>query len=293
MKSVKTVEKLNFILDNLESTGYITNVDQLMRFLKQLGISLMRFEEAIGQRLADYANSEIRIANREEWDSIRIQVGRNVDLTNKFTAAMTGHTHKAKAGGLLVVHPNNADHPVVALGETAKNWYLNYRPENKVVLVENQALMTHYQQTRQFIKAELSHSIDPSYDLAFSSGMQALSEEYVGFYQYYKGIIALFDLDLGGLNQILTIAKICAKLNLTFDCCYPNSAEERIKSGTGSQISPEERKGLIGAVRRIEKCDSLIDSHKVRLIGLTKLILKYERKLEQEVYLLPYLKEAP
>lgn len=292
MRKKQRIERTNRLMDEIEKSGFISDPDSLMRNLNELGVDLIRVERAIGQRLTNYKGQELSIIDNEDWKAIRREVGANIDLTNKFTAAKTGHTHNVKAGGLVVVHPSDSDQPVVALGQLADRWNLPYTPSATLLLVENQALMTHFQATRKFITNQNDLVLPSDYDLGLSSGMQALSDEYRGFYAAYTRVVGLFDFDVGGIRQIVTLSRRCTAWGLSFHFFFPSNISQILAEGYGRMLTGEEKKAanqmIKGVWRDLDLDTELVD----RIISYLKLMLRHGRTLEQEFFLLPYIEDA-
>ncbi|KEQ19412.1 Wadjet anti-phage system protein JetD domain-containing protein [Endozoicomonas numazuensis] len=224
---------------------------------------------AVGKGLA-----LVSIIDHKEFIALRRRYpSRN--LRSKATAALSGHSHDAKnRASLLNISIPYSEHPVCATALSEKGWIYPFREEefgHDAVIVENLENFLHSDKTRRFIIETFSLNASDPLVLIWGGGKAAEKKQHIEFFQRFKRIHVLPDLDYEGLAIAARLAK---KLNNFGEFLVPTDIGVYL-SISSRHMSPEESEKLQELATKEPKLSTVIGK-----------LVNAELTLEQEIYLL-------
>ncbi len=218
--------------------------------------------------------THVSITNHTEFDALRRRYPVK-DLRSKATAALSGHSHDAKnRGSLLNISIPDSEHPVCATASSEGDWIFPFGEDEfnrDAVIVENLENFLYCGKTRRFVAGLHPLNTADSPILIWGGGNAAEKEEHIPFFQRFKQIHVLPDLDYEGLA---IAARLAHKLDNFGQFLVPTDIEFYL-SISSRHMTPKESE-------RLQK----LSTEEPRLSTVIGKLVNAELTLEQEVYLL-------
>lgn len=211
----------------------------------------------------------------ECYKNIKFKSASYSKVSEKVVAATIGKSHsKSSSGTFGLLHTSEyTNNPYCFVLDEGIARELP-KLKRKLLLIENLELFLNYKRIMKFINENTKHKVKLSeFDVMYSQGSMVLNKQFTPFLMSYSEVLCLFDLDFGG---IITFSNLKKKLDKT-TFLLPDDFDRYIKLyGFSSPKSEIQRlKELLNSENQPKDIKSVI-----------KYLLKTEKKLEQEVYLL-------
>ncbi|WP_345195794.1 hypothetical protein [Kistimonas scapharcae] len=214
------------------------------------------------------------ITNQTDFDVLR-RLYPMKDLRSKATAALSGHSHDAKSrASLLNISIPYSEQPVCATALSKGEWIFPFEEsefDHDAVIVENLENFLYSSETRRFITRACSLDTADPLVLIWGGGCAAEKEECIEFFQRFKCIHVLPDLDYEGLAIASRLAK---KLGNFGKFLVPDDIDFYL-SISSRHMPPKESEKL-----------QKLSIEEPRLSPIIVKLVNAELTLEQEVYLL-------
>lgn len=211
-----------------------------------------------------------------EYQRIKSMAIPNTAPSPRVLAAALGKSHsKSTSGTFCLIHTE--DHPSNPFTIMIDNGVPRVVPplKKQLLLIENFELFLCYERILKFLKESCGESVSlKQWDVVFSQGSGILNKQFLPLLMNYERVLCLFDLDFGGLITFTTLKE---RLSTNISFAYPNEVESWVER-FGFEMPQTEHKQL---KTLFNKSNHQKDAKKVM-----ELLLKSNRKLEQEVYLI-------
>lgn len=262
-------KKLGWYLSAI-SSGKVVNRQSVMKAWQAAGLLVSDMDETFD--FSGGARTPARIVNVEAFGRLVAHYGEAVDMTSKSTAAISGNSHRfASRHSISLVCSFTNPHPVAVVSSTGGvSAPRNIGPVG--IIVENIELFVRFKETLQFCveNAGLDESLLNTIEVIYGAGSAVISSPSAAFLRGFSCLYCLPDMDAGGLE-------ICVKLQgkipeIGIEVLYPDTLSQMLERA-GEPLSDTERTRIL-----------LLSNNKL-VSGPAKILLKTEKKLEQEVYL--------
>tara|TARA_R110001583_G_scaffold180893_1_gene338067 strand:+ start:1661 stop:2368 length:708 start_codon:yes stop_codon:yes gene_type:complete len=126
-----------------------------------------------------------------------------IEPENRVSATLQGDSHKVNTSisYLLAYHQHSIDvHPDTVIC-SKDNTYLDFKPKNRLVIIENSELF--FAREKLFTQMNKAFSLSLSFenvDLVFGAGNQISNKYNYEFIDQYDSVLCFFDYDFGGLK---------------------------------------------------------------------------------------------
>ncbi len=279
----KNLEKNNYFYRNLLpelfvkiEAGKPVNYKLILLGLAEYGFSPSKVEEIFSKRSIGKKRYRISVNPEcyKEYDEIKQLIGMAVN-SPKVLAATKGQSHKESASGAFcLIHTKEYEETPCTI--MIENGVPRAAPKLKrnLLMIENFEVFLKYKQVLTFIEKEcdLKISLD-DWDVIYTQGSAILNKQFIPLLMSYTKVRCLFDLDFGGL---ITYCSLRERLNTDLKFLYPKNIIDWLFK-FGFKLPEQESTQLKGLVTK-----SIQPKNIKQLIDI---IIKADKKLEQEVYL--------
>jgi 5S rRNA maturation endonuclease (ribonuclease M5) len=223
-----THNELNNLLDRIEQ-GLSADEKQLKQLFVKNKADLNGFKYFYGHDFSALTKG-LKPLVMNDWKAWRrTSIGMAVDLTDKVTAASTGHSHDvSNKQGMIAYWPQKEPQPALAYFNGVE-WQIPYPPSRDLLLLENEALFLMRNETQSALDNFFSKSIQ-NIDWAFSAGNAISKKTNIGFLNQYRNIYVLTDIDLGGLKIFLNLESLMKDTSAVLIQLFPNNTGEWLKN---------------------------------------------------------------
>lgn len=223
-----THNELNRLLDRIEQ-GLPVDNKQLKQLFAKSKLNLNGFKFFYGRDLSALTKGAKPLV-MDEWKAWRrTTIGMAVDLTDKITAASTGHSHDvSNKQGMIAYWPEKETQPALAYFN-GKEWQIPYSLSRDLLLLENETLFLMRNETQCILNNLFSKPIG-NLDWAFSAGNAISKKTNKGFLSQYQNIYVLTDIDLGGLKIFSNLESLMKDTGSLITHIFPNNTSWWLKN---------------------------------------------------------------
>lgn len=250
--------------------GELINFDSFSTKLQQHGFNNHRILKAFLTEKKAKSKYVVKIVDKEFFSQLELDFPPYI-VNDRVSAAISGDSHKHPVSkSIVILWPCKQSHPVVVLNDS-KEIKTPVTLSNKLLIIENQENFIQLNKTLDFLKNQFHDFSCEDLDIAHGSGNAISNTLNKDFFNAYKSIDCLLDIDIGGLTTFANISFLTCHKNINF--LLPPCASILLKK---SRIALKN-----------EQLSELRSFHEnfPSLRPAVELIVKHKKMLEQELYL--------
>jgi hypothetical protein len=251
-------------------SGELLNFDSFKKELFKQGIDDKTTFEIFKAEKISRSRYRVRILDQVRFAQLQVDFPERI-VTDRVSASQAGNSHKHPVSqAMIILWPAQNNHPIVVLNDADK---INspVTLSKRLLIIENQENFIQKQRTLHFLQQQFSNFTEENLDIAHGSGNAISNRLNKLFFNQYKQIDCLLDLDIGGLEIFKNLINLTQHKNLNF--LLPPGADKLLKQ---SKIPLQEKH--LTDLRQYHKQYPL-------LRPVIELISKHKKMLEQELYL--------
>lgn len=194
--------------------------------------------------------------------------------TDRISAAQQNRSHKHRVSGSFLVARKRDQYPGVILFDAEGKWTGWSEQSEQALLIENRQNFLDITATLKFLHKCTEMDVPETLDIIFCDGNAGSNRLHQEFFSNYQKLWLFLDLDLGGLRIARNLDHLVNNVEKTF--ILPFDIEDRL-ANVIEVCEPD----YLKKIRHFATESPLISTP-------AKLILKTNRKLEQEAHLYGY-----